>query len=51
MPDGGGAHATIGGKDPWDEEAVSVGGSGGVFGGLLGGAGGEDGAGVGDGGG
>ena len=50
MPYGWRAHATVGGEDPWDEEAVSGGGSGGVFGVLFGGAGGEDGVRIGDGG-
>ena len=51
VPDGGRAHATEGGNDPGEEEAVTGGGSGGVFGGFLVGTFGDDGMGVDDGGG
>ena len=49
VPDGGGAHTTVSGKDPGQEEAISGGGSCGVFSGLFEGTCGDDGVGIGDG--
>ena len=51
VPDGGWAHPSKGSEYPWEEDAVTGGGAGGVLGGFLFGAGGDDGEGVMDGGG
>lgn len=46
VPDWWWSHAPIGGKDPWEEEAVACGGAIGVFGGFFGGTSVNDGVGV-----